>query len=234
MKSELRVLLVEDNPGDARLVQMALSGSSSIEATVDEAGWLSTALTLASNRKYDIVMLDLSLPDSSGVDTLVSFMTANPSAAVIVMTGNDDMEVAIQCVRYGAQDYVLKDSMRPLTLVRSILYAVERNRVQAVSRSLTRQSLSQISSSSGVAVKEHMVAIQSAIADVEVFLGKNAPAVLPDVVKIFDRHNVHVAIRSALEQSEADESKADSRKPKSARAMVLDAITKLDDKPRTK
>ena len=93
-----------------------------------EVDSLKAALGLVHHYDFDAVLLDLHLPDSSGLDTVRKIITALPDTAVIVLTGLQDEETAIQTVRYGAQDYLEKRNLTPVTLSKSIQYAIERKK----------------------------------------------------------------------------------------------------------
>ncbi len=132
----IRLLLIEDNPGDARLVREHLadaSGSQNFHLT--HASTLREAVGFASSdEEPDIVLLDLSLPDSFGLDTLARWQAAAPAVAVIVLTGSDDEALAVAAVREGAQDYLVKGNIDGALLVHSLRYAIERKGVQEALR----------------------------------------------------------------------------------------------------
>jgi len=231
-QKQIRVLLVEDNPGDAALIKRALL-SSEISCVVDVVEWLSNSIMAATNRRYDIVLLDLSLPDSHGVDTLVTFMKRVSGVPVIVMTGNNDMRSAIQCVQAGAQDYLLKDDAGPKVLPRSIMYAMERHRVNAVRASLMHQSINAIvrpkTPSAGY---RSLSDVSDVFDDIVRYLRKNAPEAAQDVEDIIQHSQALVVLRlsSEMMDHEAIEDivlEARDEPQPSARAMVLDAIEKM-------
>jgi two-component system cell cycle sensor histidine kinase/response regulator CckA len=124
----IKLLLIEDNPGDARLIREmlgeALGGSAdvtAVESLADARGKFDGT---------DAVLLDLGLPDSRGLDTLRTARRTAPRAAIVVLTGLDDEDLALHAVREGAQDYVVKGHMRADSLGRAVRYAVERRRVE--------------------------------------------------------------------------------------------------------
>jgi len=92
------------------------------------AGTLESAMDLLALNDFDVVLLDLSLPDSFGLDTVRRVITNFPDISVIVLTGLQDEEMALQCVRYGAQDYLEKQYLSPVMLCKSISYSMERKR----------------------------------------------------------------------------------------------------------
>lgn len=128
MKNRLiRLLLVEDNPGDARLVQEMLSEYRTRAFGLEWADRLSIALDRLAVGDIDVVLLDLGLPDSTGLSTFFKTHIRAPKAAVVVLTSLDDEELAIQAVREGAQDYLIKGQVSSKQLARAILYAKQRS-----------------------------------------------------------------------------------------------------------
>jgi PAS domain S-box-containing protein len=134
MESEqIKVLLIEDNAGDARLIRQMLNGSGGIAFAVACAGRLSEGLEELKGQGADIVLLDLSLPDSRGMETLHAVQQGS-DVPVVVLTGLDDTDLALDSVRAGAQDYLVKGEVSEELLVRSIRYAIERRRTEAALR----------------------------------------------------------------------------------------------------
>lgn len=126
MERPLTVLLVEDNRADARLITELLSASPIGEVShVTTATRLSEALARLGVDGIDVVLLDLSLPDSQGLDTVIAMRRADPHTPIVVLTGQDDT-LAPQVLRAGAQDYLVKGTFGDTLLVRSMRYAVER------------------------------------------------------------------------------------------------------------
>ena len=122
----VRVLLVEDSPDHAELIFTKLRRSKRIRAEIDHADRLEKGLRKLEQEKYDVVLLDFSLPDSFGIETFRRAHQAAPRTPIIVLTSLDDNELAVQAVRLGAQDYLVKREADTRLLVRSILYAIER------------------------------------------------------------------------------------------------------------
>ncbi|HZK61528.1 MAG TPA: response regulator [Anaerovoracaceae bacterium] len=126
----LKILLVEDNLGDARLIEEMLK-ESGIRFTLDCAGSLSAGIGLISSNDLDVILLDLGLPDSKGLDTLFKLQKNKPhataaAAAIIVLTGLADDATGLEAVKSGAQDYLIKGQINGILLGRSINYAMER------------------------------------------------------------------------------------------------------------
>jgi len=126
----LRILLVEDNAGDARLILETLKDAG-LRFELRHAPRLGDALPLLAERAADVVLLDLSLPDAHGLETVRRALAAGPETAIVVLTGLDDESVAIQAVQAGAQDYLVKGQVEPGTLSRALRYAMERKRLDA-------------------------------------------------------------------------------------------------------
>lgn len=133
----LRVLMVEDNPSDQRLIRELLSRSGLSLSELREFSSLSDALSFLSTSTVDVVLLDLSLPDSQGLRTVETLLEQVPDAAVIVLTGLDDEELAHRAVGAGAQDYLTKKALDHQLIRRSVLYSIER---QSLRRQLKEES----------------------------------------------------------------------------------------------
>lgn len=130
------VLLVEDNPGDARLLREAVRETGNVALRLQHVDRLKKALDLLTVEHFDVVLLDLSLPDGEGLDTLTRTLSTAPGAAVVVLTGLDDEALALRAVRDGAQDYLVKGQVDGNVLMRAMRYATERKRsIEALQRS---------------------------------------------------------------------------------------------------
>jgi PAS domain S-box-containing protein len=130
----IRVLLVEDNPTDVLLLREALAETPSIEFVLTQVERLADGLARLREEPFDVVLLDLGLPDSSGADTLVRLHRQEPDVPVLVLTGLKDEAVGLQTLQEGAQDYLVKNQLPASLLGRSIQYAIERHRVAAALR----------------------------------------------------------------------------------------------------
>jgi len=122
----IRVLLVEDSPDDARLIHVLLSKTTEASFVVTHENRLGKGVARLKQDRFDVVLLDFSLPDSFGLDTFLSIHEADPRVPVIVLTSLDDDELAARAVREGAQDYLVKREVDTRLLVRSIRYAIAR------------------------------------------------------------------------------------------------------------
>jgi two-component system cell cycle sensor histidine kinase/response regulator CckA len=121
-----RVLLVEDNLPDARLIREMLREPESDHYVLETAGRLSDAITLTRKAQFDIVLLDLGLPDSQGLETLTAYLESGAEIPVIVLTGLADDAMSVQAVERGAQDYLVKGRIDGPKLLRAIRYAISR------------------------------------------------------------------------------------------------------------
>src|SRR5688572_2304358 len=123
----IRLLLVEDNPADARVVERHLKDAGLAQCTCD---WVQTAADAAERLQtveYDLVLLDLGLPDASGLQALRALRAIADMTPIIVLTGSDDYKQGLTAVREGAQDYLEKRRVNAGMLSRIVSYSVERN-----------------------------------------------------------------------------------------------------------
>jgi phosphoserine phosphatase RsbU/P len=124
------ILLVEDDPDLAVALETTFRQAEEAEFLIERARSLADAIGLLSSRDTDVILLDLNLPDSRGLETFSKIQRIAPDLPVIILSGLDDEELAIASVRAGAQDYVVKGSMSAQVLVRAVRYAVERKHLQ--------------------------------------------------------------------------------------------------------
>jgi len=136
----IRVLLVEDDPGDVRLVQEMLRGVGGSGFALDCVDHLEAGLKYLGQREVDVLLLDLGLPDARGFDTFLKAHSQAPRVPIIVLTGLGDESLGVRAVREGAQDYLLKGQLDGKLLERSICYAIERQRILAELEQRTRES----------------------------------------------------------------------------------------------
>ncbi len=122
------ILVIEDNPADAVLLAEHLRGTG-IFLVIFTASTLGEGLKLARENKFNLVLLDLSLPDSRGLDTVRKAVSALPGVPVVVLTGLEDEEIGLDALRLGAQDYLVKGRLTADSITRSARYAIERHRV---------------------------------------------------------------------------------------------------------
>ena len=125
-----KILLIEDNPGDARLVEILLTESDLLDCEITHKETLLDALAaLKVDDNYAAILLDLTLPDSRGFETLERLITHFPNNNVIVLTGLADKSLGLKAVRAGAQDFLIKGAFDADLLAKSLRYSIERNKV---------------------------------------------------------------------------------------------------------
>jgi CheY-like chemotaxis protein len=130
LMEKISVLVVEDNPLDTVLIKENLGDIPEKRYTVDDAATLAEAMQKITAGRFDVILLDLGLPDSKGFDTVRTVVSRFPQSTIIVLTGLKDEQLALQAVRHGAQDYLEKNQISPVLLRRSISYAVERKKAE--------------------------------------------------------------------------------------------------------
>jgi len=128
--SSIRTLLIEDNPLDAEFIQAVLSQAPEAPFELEWADGLAKGLKELNAGVVDLVLLDLHLPESRGVDTFNTTHACAPAIPIVVLTSSDDQELALKVVRNGAQDYLVKGQIDRHTLLRSMQYALVRHRLQ--------------------------------------------------------------------------------------------------------
>jgi response regulator RpfG family c-di-GMP phosphodiesterase len=131
---QIHVLVIEDNPGDARLIELMLSEHPEDGYQAVFAVRLGEGLEAIARQEFDVILLDLSLPDSHGLGTVQSVLEAAPKTPIIVLTGLADESTAIAAMKAGAQDYLAKGQGDGETLKRSIRYSIERMRTDEEKR----------------------------------------------------------------------------------------------------
>jgi PAS domain S-box-containing protein len=130
MNGEIRVLQVDDDEIDLRLAKRALAKCTQpIKFVVESVGTLADAVNHLKTSQYDIVLLDLGLPDSNGIDTVKRVCQVNPNIPIVVLTGLEDEQTGLAAIQNGAADYLVKGPAMETSLVRTALYAIERRKV---------------------------------------------------------------------------------------------------------
>ncbi len=204
----VRVLLVEDNRADAALVQRRLAAAARLDAKIDAVEWLSTATTALQNRSYDVILLDLTLPDSTGIDTVAAVVKNAPNIPVIVLSGREDIETATNSVRAGAQSFVVKKpEISGDELEREILYAMERVRHDVTSKELMLHSVQRLTvderpdsrptPSVSWLLSEHITRIDATMVAVRDYLVRNYPSAAEGVDSILDLYSFYAILQEA-------------------------------------
>jgi two-component system, cell cycle sensor histidine kinase and response regulator CckA len=128
----IKILLIEDNPGDVLLLQETLSEITFVELELVHVERLATALQQLQSDEFDVILLDLVLPDSEGLDTFLQIQAQTPTTPIVVLTGMSDETLVMSAMQAGAQDYLVKGQVSGSDLLlRSMRYAIERKRIEA-------------------------------------------------------------------------------------------------------
>jgi sigma-B regulation protein RsbU (phosphoserine phosphatase) len=135
----IRVLLVEDDAEDARLFHAMLAHEAKHEFQLARVGRLAEAMGNLRGHDYDLVLSDLGLPDSQGLPTFRSLKAEAPQLPIVVLSGLEDEDVALEAVQEGAQDYLVKSQVNGPLLARAIRYAIERKRIESERDRLIRE-----------------------------------------------------------------------------------------------
>ncbi len=138
LEKPFRILLVEDNPGDVILVNELLR-SSGLIYSLKHVSTLKDTLLAGTRKEFDVVLLDLGLPDSMGLETLKKVHSSCERSAIVVMTGLDDENTALESLREGAQDYLVKGNLTTDSIIRGIKYGIERKKIEDLLRKNARR-----------------------------------------------------------------------------------------------
>ncbi|MDX2161133.1 MAG: response regulator [bacterium] len=139
IEETLYILLIEDNRGDARLIREMMISHSESQIELTHAVTLREGLDALEQELFDAILLDLSLPDSSGIETIRRVHAEAPDQAILVLTGFSDQTLGVQAMQEGAQDYLVKGEIDGKLLTRAIRYAIERTRVDYAMRQQTQE-----------------------------------------------------------------------------------------------
>jgi len=137
--TNLHILHIEDNPADVVYIRELLDEDKNFNYRIKSLLRLAEGLHYLADNQVDIILLDLSLPDSCGMDTFLAVKEAAPDLPVIIMSGSADQDLATKAVQEGAQDYLLKGKVDADLLVRSLRYAVEREKLIVKLREASEQ-----------------------------------------------------------------------------------------------
>lgn len=137
--ASVHILYIEDNPADFVLLEEILLEVANMDCLLENATTLSEGINRLAQAEFDIVLLDLSLPDSRGLDTFLSLKKKREDLPIIVMTGLDDENLAVRAVQEGAQDYLVKRQLDAELLSRAIRYSIEREKLVVKLRNALEQ-----------------------------------------------------------------------------------------------
>ena len=138
-----RVLLVEDNPAEARLIRELLAETAPGTFSIEHAATLGATLALLKDIAVDAILLDLTLPDSQGLQTVERVREQAPQTPIVVLTGVEDDSLGVDAVKRGAQDYISKNRASADLLIRALRYAIERQRVRTELKKARAEQLGQ-------------------------------------------------------------------------------------------
>ncbi len=130
MDQKLKVMLIEDNPGDARLIQEELAdaqegGDSQVQVDFRWFNLISVGLAYLSKGEFDVVLLDMNLPDGSGLENIDRILSVSPDIPIIILTGLKDELTMSRALRKGAQNYVVKGGLNGGELLQVIFDAID-------------------------------------------------------------------------------------------------------------
>ena len=140
-REQIKVLLVEDNVGDARLLRELLKEPKGSPFELVHVGRLSEALSSLRVEPFGVILLDLSLPDAQGLDTICRLRSHAANVPIVIMTGLDDEEFAVTAVEQGAQDYLIKGQVDGHLLARALRYAIQRHKAEESLKERNRELL---------------------------------------------------------------------------------------------
>jgi len=136
----LNILLIEDDPGDATYLREIIPAEERVLFNLTWVDRLQAGLEVLSKGPIDVVLLDLNLPDSEGLETLEKVNALAPSVPVVVLTGHTDQERGVAAVKHGAQDYLIKGQVDRNLLIRALRYSVERMRLSEQTRKVLTEA----------------------------------------------------------------------------------------------
>jgi signal transduction histidine kinase len=158
--SPFKVLLVEDSPSDAHLVELAFESQSS-QPQVQHVTRLADACSCLEQEEFDVVLLDLGLPDSHGLSTFTTLHAKAPHLPIVVLSGLSDVELATKAITIGAADFLLKDETDGPLLERSTRYAIERRKHENARLDLISAQLAQQEAEAANRAKDEFLALLS-------------------------------------------------------------------------
>lgn len=223
--SEVMVLLVEDDISDAELVKAALRRASETTFNVDHVSSMADTLTTLKNRQYDAVVLDLSLPDAHGIDSLLRVTEEAPVVPVIVMTGHDNLATAMMCMHYGAQDYQIKNAIGARSLEYSLRSAIARvTREDRGRRLLTNHINDSLLPDGSISFSELLSSMtnsmQAAVDELVYYASANVPHIMADFEAILAKHQLRDILREVRRLLARTDSDAPTLPPRQDSSFV--------------
>jgi DNA-binding NarL/FixJ family response regulator len=142
--------LIEDNPTDVLLVRQACAAVPLVPCVFTHVERLSEGLKCLSEARFDVILLDLGLPDSQGLETLAKVKALASAVPILILTGFDDESLSLQAVRAGAQDYLSKAHIDGYIITRAIRYAIERHQILEERKKLIQEALATVKTLKGL------------------------------------------------------------------------------------
>lgn len=198
------VLLVEDDEPYRHLLERALGRTSKLRVVVTSVGTRRAAEQVLALKPFDLVLLDLSLPDSHGVDSVIGVVRVAPDTPVIVLSGREDLDVAVVAIRAGASDYLVKRTVPDAEeLERAMLYALLRAQAadrgrrlaHAVARTAAPPTNEATPPPPPAAAEPYLREIEATLGEILDHLRRNSPTQAEAVEAIFDRRQIPVVLR---------------------------------------
>lgn len=196
MVVELRtyvLLLVEDNPADISLIEELLDATDSSDYHCIKAESIKDALSCIHHDQIDVILLDLQLPDSMGIESVKKMRAAAGDIPIVVLTGTKDEDFALACIDAGAQDYLLKDDLRTATLRRTIGYAISRQR-EAQVRDL-QHTLNQLRGLSSATARTTATAMLAGTGAVRERYREAFEAIVGDYLELLKKYLEHLVVK---------------------------------------
>jgi signal transduction histidine kinase/GGDEF domain-containing protein len=182
----IRVLLIEDNPGDARLVRELLSEGQSSSFHLEHVSNLESGLARLAEGGIDVVLSDLGLPDSQGLDTLAEVRAQAPGVPFVALTGVNDDALGTRLVQAGAEDYLVKGQPDRVLLVRTIRHAIERHRL-LVEVAAASRAKSEFLGNVSHEMRTPLTSIRSALSNILAGVAGDLPEVLREYLAMLDQ-----------------------------------------------
>lgn len=200
----VHALIVEDEDAFADYLEHRLARTTKIRTVTSRVRSCADMRQALSLKSYDVILLDLTLPDSHGVDTVTSAVKIAPNTPIVVLSGHEDMDVAVVALRAGAQDFVVKRDLSPDDLERPILYALMRAKNEQDSKRLylaARKSVTGALTPHGCvtpeAITPYLDSVEETMHEVQKHLRSNSPAQAEAVEAILARRRFWFVLKDA-------------------------------------
>lgn len=196
---EIKVLLVEDDDAEAHQIKGLLLQARDVVFVIRHTHSLKAALQLLDLEPQDIVLLDLSLPETHGYETVTEF-SSKTSCPFIVLTGNDNMMMAMRTIQLGARDYLIKGEITEKPLERAICLAVGKASYDDIRRETDYETLKQllpVDQAELVTLRPLLSRTIAALGDIRGFIADTAPGLTADIDSLYEKHNVPTIVKTS-------------------------------------